>query len=304
MRHWSEGEHVVAYHGTHEDNVDNILHNGVSHKDPNTGKVSVAIGSNGEEVASAYACMSGAGGEHKFRQPGANVVSVPPHKRVVVVMHIPRAWADQHVDQSHGGNSDHIKAILRNPALFHKNVATTGKDWKRTEPVELRFGEAIPAKYIVGTKVKGQQMKPVEKANEERMMTFKEFSESVADDGLSDGERALHSAFVDSGKTKIPRRSASFAIKIKMGSHHAGVTSDVMQDIMLRNINRKLGKNLSYIEDHYEEVAANSMTAQGSGEAGSESSGIAPKNNKKLFGAETPFSRKRKDQLRRDGVGH
>ena len=176
MRHWSEGEHVVAYHGTHEDNVDNILHNGVSHKDPNTGKVSVAIGSNGEEVASAYACMSGAGGEHKFRQPGANVVSVPPHKRVVVVMHIPRAWADQHVDQSHGGNSDHIKAILRNPALFHKNVATTGTDWKRTEPVELRFGEAIPAKYIVGTKVKGQQMKPVEKAIEERMMTFKEFS--------------------------------------------------------------------------------------------------------------------------------
>ncbi len=251
MKHWSENEDFLpVYHGTHVNNVPDIIKNGISNKDPKTGMISVAIGSRGIDTAHAYASMSGAGGEHNFRQVGQRPVSVPHEDRSVIVAHLPMDWVHQHVDRNFGGNPDSVKERLRNPAAHDEYVRKNGEDTAFDETPELRFREAIPAKYIVGVTQKRKPMK-----------TFKEFVESI--DNLTDGERALHSAFIGAGKTAIPRNSASFAIKSEMGPDHAGVTSDVMQDIMLRNINRKLGKKLSYIEDQYEQAPTTSAGGDG-----------------------------------------
>lgn len=218
MIHWSKNKtHLVVYHGTHRRNVPKIVDPngpGISNKDPKTGMISVAIGDRGVDTAHAYAGMaaapgaSRAGGEHNFRQAGQRAVSVPHEDRAVIVAHLPMDWVHQHVDRNFGGNPDSVKERLRNPAAHDEYVRKNGEDTAYDETPELRFKEAIPAKYIVAVKQKA-------KKKAKKMKTFKEFSE---------------------------------------------------------------------------EVVANSMTAQGS----DESSAIASSNNKKLFGAETPLSRKRK----------
>lgn len=248
MIHWSQNkDRLVVFHGTHIKNVPDILKNGINNKDPKTGMVSVAIGSHGQNIAHGYAAMSG---EYGFRQAGQKATTVPHDQRAIVVAHLPMDWVHKNVDRNFGGNPIEVRQRLADPELHRQYVAKTGSDFSPTETPELRFKEEIPAKYIVGVTQKRTQMK-----------TFKEFVESI--DNLSDGEKALHSAFIDAGKTAIPRKSASFAIKSEMGPDHAGVTSDVMQDIMLRNVNRKLGKNLSYIEDQHEQAPTTSASGDG-----------------------------------------
>lgn len=90
------------------------------------------------------------------------------------------------------------------------------------------------------------------------------------------------------------RFDAPIEAKYIVGYSHMGVFTQTQKR-----------KKMKTYRDFAEQVAANAMTAQGSPEAGSESSGIAPKNNNTLFsrGVETRYSKKRKDQLRRDGVG-
>lgn len=167
MKHWSENEDFLpVYHGTHVNNVPDIIKNGISNKDPKTGMISVAIGSRGIDTAHAYASMSGAGGEHNFRQVGQRPVSVPHEDRSVIVAHLPMDWVHQHVDRNFGGNPDSVKERLRNPAAHDEYVRKNGEDTAFDETPELRFREAIPAKYIVGVTQKRNPMK-----------TFKEFVE-------------------------------------------------------------------------------------------------------------------------------
>ncbi len=257
MIHWSQNKtHLVVYHGTHTRNIPHILKNGLSNKDPKTGMVSVTFGSHGKSVAHGYAAMSG---EHNFRQAGAKAETVPDEHRSIVVAHLPMEWVKTNIDTNFGGNSPEIRSRLQNREAHEQFVAKHGTDFLPHETPEFRFKEVIPPEFIVGVEKKKTKYVTGE-SKEQPMKTFKEFVESI--DKLSDAERALHSAFIDAGKTTIPRNSASFAIKSAMGPDHGGVTSDVMQDNMLRNINRKLGKNLSYIEDNqYEEVTTSSIPA-------------------------------------------
>ena len=172
MIHWSHNkDHLVVYHGTHVNNVPNIIKNGISNKDPKTGMVSVAIGSRGIDTAHAYASMSSAGGEHNFRQVGQRPVSVPHEDRAVIVAHLPMDWVHQHVDRNFGGNPDNVKERLRNPKAHDEYVAKNGEDTAFDETPELRFSEAIPAKYIVGVTQKRKPMK-----------TFKEFAKESLDE--------------------------------------------------------------------------------------------------------------------------
>jgi len=173
MKHWSENEDFLpVYHGTHIRNVPKIVDPngpGISNKDPKTGMISVAIGDRGFDTAHAYAGMAGvegAGGEHNFRQAGQRAVSVSHEDRAVIVAHLPMDWVHQHVDRNFGGNPDSVKERLRNPAAHDEYVRKNGEDTAFDETPELRFREAIPAKYIVGVTQKRKPMK-----------TFKEFVE-------------------------------------------------------------------------------------------------------------------------------
>lgn len=167
MIHWSHNkDHLVVYHGTHVKNVPAILKNGINNKDPKTGMVSVAIGSHGQNIAHGYAAMSG---EYGFRQAGQKAVVVPHENRAIVVAHLPMDWVHKNVDRNFGGNPTDIKQRLSDPKLHRQHVAKTGSDFSPTETPELRFKEAIPAKYIVDVMQKRKPMK-----------SFREFSESTA----------------------------------------------------------------------------------------------------------------------------
>lgn len=40
---YKDKDHIVAYHGTHERNLHSVLKHGLTHKDPKTGHISVAV---------------------------------------------------------------------------------------------------------------------------------------------------------------------------------------------------------------------------------------------------------------------
>ena len=166
MLHWSEHpDHIVVYHGTHTRNVPQILKNGLNNKDPKTGMVSVTFGSHGKSVAHGYAAMSG---EHNFRQAGARAETVPDEDRSIVVAHLPMDWVHKNVDTNFGGNSPEVKQRLQNRELHNKFVERNGTDFHPYETPELRFKEAVPAKYIVDVTQKRKPMK-----------TFKDFVEEA-----------------------------------------------------------------------------------------------------------------------------
>ena len=179
MLHWSQNQdHIVVYHGTHKDNIQHILRNGISNKDPRTGMISVAFGSHGKNVAHGYAAMSG---ERFFRQAGKKAVSVPKEDRRVVVAHLPMDWVRANVDTDFGGNPTEIKARLRSKEAHNQFVAKHGTDFLPHETPELRFKQAIPPEFIVG--VKKKKTKYVNKKLEEQSMkSFKEFIETVAEE--------------------------------------------------------------------------------------------------------------------------
>lgn len=141
-QHWSEGDYVIARHGTHKRNIPDITDNGLTKKDPSTGMISVAIGPHSPSVALGYAGMSGSGGEHLFRQAGKKAVNVPREDRRVVVFHLPRSFVDKHVDRDFGGNPDSVKERLRSKEAHDK------KPFRMDETPELRFNTELPSKYI------------------------------------------------------------------------------------------------------------------------------------------------------------
>lgn len=136
--------------------------------------VSVAIGSHGENIAHGYAAMSG---EHGFRQAGQKAVTVPHEDRAIIRAHLPMDWVHKNVDTNFGGNPAEVRQRLQNRELHNKFVERNGTDFHPHETPELRFKEAIPAKYIVDVTQKRKPMK-----------TFKEFvEEEVTTNSMSGG---------------------------------------------------------------------------------------------------------------------
>lgn len=200
MIHWSQNkDHLVVYHGTHVKNVPDILKNGINNKDPKTGMVSVAIGSHGQNIAHGYAAMSG---EYGFRQAGQKATTVPHEHRAIVVAHLPMDWVQRNIDRNFGGNPDSVKHRLADPGLHRIHVANTGSDFSPTETPELRFKEAIPAKYIKGWTQKAKKMK-----------TFKEFSEEVAANAMS--AQAPSAIANPNNRMLFPGKESTFARKRK-----------------------------------------------------------------------------------------
>lgn len=146
---YKDKDHIVAYHGTHERNLHSVLKHGLTHKDPKTGHISVAVD---PHTAHGYAAMSGSGGEAGFRSAGGGAVNTPHEHRAVVKLHIPKDWAEKHMDHNLGGNVGESRK-----RMAHKEEY---ESWKKKNPSagdheyyalsELRFNKEIPKHFVKG----------------------------------------------------------------------------------------------------------------------------------------------------------
>lgn len=229
--------------------------------------VSVAIGSHGADIAHGYAAMSG---EYGFRQAGQKATTVPHEHRAIVTAHLPMDWVHKNVDRNFGGNPTDVKHRLADPGLHFQHVVKTGSDFSPTETPELRFKEAIPAKYIKGYTQKGKKMK-----------TFKEFTEGVRNFPIEDGgpfhiyrmggqHQYRWKKHTDIGYSS--ERSAMRAARKEFGpNHNPGFKRD---DGRLAKTPWKVIQHDP--DDQHEEVATNAMSAQSP-------SAIANPQNRMLF---------------------
>ena len=146
---WKDHDHVTVYHGTHDRHVDHILKNGLTHKDPKTGMISVT---HDPHTAHGYAAMSSSGGEANFRATGGNAVNTPHEDRSVIKMKIPKHWADEHMDHDLSGNVGHTRDRMASKDHYDKwkedNPHSQDHEYYQTS--ELRFKKEVPSEYIEG----------------------------------------------------------------------------------------------------------------------------------------------------------
>ena len=123
-----DGYHTV-YHGTHKKNLPHILKHGVNHKDPRTGMISVT---HDPHTAHGYAAMSGSGGERNFRKSGKKAVHTPHEDRVVLKMHIPKKFVDDHHDKHFHGNPKHLnRNKMTDKKHYDKNFGSCLAVWDK-----------------------------------------------------------------------------------------------------------------------------------------------------------------------------
>lgn len=139
---WQDRDPLILYHGSNIKNLDSILDNGLTRKDPRTGMISLAFDPN---TARAYASMYG--GEAEFRHAGARAAYVPMKDRVVIVCRVPKSWLQEHMDKTLGGNLVDEKKRLQDKDLYQE---FNGPDFKYYELAELRVDTAVPANFIEG----------------------------------------------------------------------------------------------------------------------------------------------------------
>jgi hypothetical protein len=141
---WLDGKKITAYHGTHINNIDWVVQNGL--KAPTEGYtagiVSLALEPN---TAWGYASMSGAGGEvESLRNVGADVKSTSHSERVVFILEFPKSYL--------------LKNIM--PITYRTSQDKLTKkelydEWTRTDQeyymmTELKFKGTVDPKYIKG----------------------------------------------------------------------------------------------------------------------------------------------------------
>ena len=143
---WRDGEndHLVLYHGTHESHTDSVLRNGINRPDPQTGMISTTPD---PHTAHGYASMSGAGGESGFRSSVGKAVHTPEHQRVVFRLHIPKKWAEKHMDSNLRGNLGSTRDRMMDRTQYDK---FKGHDSEYYAASEVRFKKPIPSKFIYG----------------------------------------------------------------------------------------------------------------------------------------------------------
>jgi phage-related protein (TIGR01555 family) len=145
---WEDGEHMNLYHGTHERNVPTIAKEGLTHKDPTSGMISMALE---PHTAHAYASMSGIGGEHNFRKT-SNVTNTPHEQRAVMKYKVPRSWIKENIDPDLRGNLNEMRDRMRDKGAYEKWAKEYGPDFDHGYYArgELRFKNAIPPEFLEG----------------------------------------------------------------------------------------------------------------------------------------------------------
>jgi hypothetical protein len=144
---WEDQAQVTVYHGTHDKNVDNILQNGLTRADPQTGMISVTSDPN---TAHGYAAMSGAGGEAAFRKAGARPVHVPHEDRSVIKFKLPIQWLKQNMDTTFSGNIGTAKTHLTSKDEYVKWKQQGKSDSEYYQTSEFRVNKPIPPSFIAG----------------------------------------------------------------------------------------------------------------------------------------------------------
>jgi hypothetical protein len=139
---WRDSDPLRVYHGTHKDNLESVLKNGLNQKDKDTGKISLALD---PFTAFGYAAMSG--GESSFRKAGEKAVTTSIEDRVVVIFEIPMEWILEFYDETLSGNVGIAKVHLKDKEIYDK--------WNKTDKeyyavTELRVKQVVPKKFIVG----------------------------------------------------------------------------------------------------------------------------------------------------------
>lgn len=144
---WRHGEdgHYVLYHGTHEMHTKSVLKDGINKPDPKTGMYSTTPD---PHTAHGYASMSGAGGESGFRNGKA--VHTPSHNRVVFRLHVPKNWAEKHMDHDLRGNLGATRDKMMDKKLYDEHSRKGGHDSEYYAASEVRFKKPIPPKFIHG----------------------------------------------------------------------------------------------------------------------------------------------------------
>lgn len=139
---WRDQNPLRMYHGTNKANLESVLKNGITHRDPTTGLISLAFDPN---TARGYASMSG--GEANFRKAGANAKYVPIDKRITIVVELAQRWIESYMDPRLSGNIGDAKEKLLNKELYDNY---DGPDYAYYALTELRVDMEVPVKYIVG----------------------------------------------------------------------------------------------------------------------------------------------------------
>ena len=157
---WEDNDPVVLYHGTHINNTQGILKDGIfAPKEGYTaGKVSLALEPN---TAFGYASMSGACGETEFRKQGGKARHTPPEERVVFILQVPRSIVRENMLGARG-NIEEYRNKLVDPELYKKWVQEHGGenydhkfDQQYYALTEIRLPDHVSSEYIVGYMTKG-----------------------------------------------------------------------------------------------------------------------------------------------------
>lgn len=140
---WRDRDPVRFYHGTQLKNVDQVLKEGLRAptEGPTAGWVSLALDPN---TAQGYASM---GGESGFRAAGAKAAHVPQEQRAVLVVDLPRAWMEAHMNREMRGNIDWTRDRLVDRGLYER--------WRRSDSeyyqlTEIRVPVIVPPRFLRG----------------------------------------------------------------------------------------------------------------------------------------------------------
>lgn len=145
---WEDGDSVTVFHGTHERNIPDILKNGLTRMDPDTGMISLALE---PHTAKGYASMSGTGGEASFRKVGAKIKHTPMNERAVFKIVIPRDWLEANMDKNLSGNIGTAKNRMKSKEEYELFKKFEKKpDTAYYQLAELRVKKPVPAKFIKG----------------------------------------------------------------------------------------------------------------------------------------------------------
>ena len=151
---WLDNEVITFYHGTHINNLQGILKEGIfAPKSGYTaGKISLALEPN---TAFGYASMSGAGGETAFRSKGTGAAHTPADERVVFIIKIPKQTITENMIAARGNMEDYRRKLIDKELYTNWRLEKGGDNYNEEKfdqqyyaLTEIRLPEHISPNYI------------------------------------------------------------------------------------------------------------------------------------------------------------
>ena len=142
---WLDNDPITFYHGTHIDNLEFIIKNGI--KAPTEGYtkdwVSLALD---PFTGRGYAAMSGVGGETAFRSAGKKVKTTPMNERIVFKIQLPKSLVLKKMAKGRG----EMQSTLNRLKDKKEYENWTKSDVEYYALTEIRMPKKIDTKFIKG----------------------------------------------------------------------------------------------------------------------------------------------------------